>query len=61
MPGPESFLVTPEDLRYHGHRTIDWVADYLSNVECYPVVARTAPGEIAAMLPQVCPGTARAV
>jgi aromatic-L-amino-acid decarboxylase len=55
MPGPESFLVTPEDLRYHGHRTIDWVADYLSNVECYPVVARTAPGEIAAMLPRSAP------
>ncbi len=55
MTGPESFLVTPEDLRHHGHRTIDWVADYLSNVERYPVVAPAAPGDIAAMLPRSAP------
>ena len=30
MFSSESFLVTPEDLRHHGRRTIDWVADYLA-------------------------------
>jgi aromatic-L-amino-acid decarboxylase len=52
---PESFLVTPEDFRRHGHRTVDWVADYLTCLESYPVLATTAPGEIAAMLPCSAP------
>jgi len=52
-PGP--FLATPEDLRREGYRTIDWVADYLTNLESYPVAARTVPGEIAAMLPSSAP------
>ena len=61
MPGPESFLVSPEDLKHHGHRTIDWVANYLTNLDGYAVLAKTAPGEIAAMLPAICPGGARAI
>ncbi len=55
MAEPELFLVTPDDLRHHGRRTIDWVADYLSSLESYPVLARTAPGEIAALLPPSAP------
>ena len=55
IPGSESFLVTAEDLRHHGRRTIDWVADYLSNLESYPVLAKTVPGEVAAMLPLSAP------
>jgi len=55
MFGSESFLVTPEDLRHHGRRTIDWVADYLSSLESYPVLAKTVPGEIAALLPRSAP------
>ena len=52
---PGSFLVTPEDLRRHGRRTVDWVADYLTRLESYPVLATTVPGEIAAMLPRSAP------
>ncbi len=55
MPVPESFLVTPEDLRHHGRLAMDWVADYLSRLESYPVLARTVPGEVAAMLPSSAP------
>ncbi len=55
MAEPGSFLVTPEDLSRHGHRTVDWVANYLSSLESYPVLARAAPGEIAAMLPSSAP------
>jgi aromatic-L-amino-acid decarboxylase len=55
VTGPEPFLLTPEDLRQHGYRTIDWVADYLSSLESYPVLARTVPGEIAAKLPRSAP------
>ncbi|MGA3353280.1 MAG: pyridoxal-dependent decarboxylase [Acidimicrobiales bacterium] len=52
-PGP--FLMTPEDLKLQGRRALEWVADYLTNIESYPVLARTAPGEIAAMLPGSAP------
>ena len=33
-----------------GHVFIDWMADYLENIENYPVRARVRPGEIAARL-----------
>jgi aromatic-L-amino-acid decarboxylase len=36
--------------RRHGHEVIDWVADYLENVEKYPVLAQVAPGEIKSRL-----------
>jgi aromatic-L-amino-acid decarboxylase len=37
--------------RQHGHELVDWIADYLSQVERYPVLAQVAPGDIAAALP----------
>jgi aromatic-L-amino-acid decarboxylase len=37
--------------RRHGHELVDWIANYLEQVERYPVLARVAPGEIAAALP----------
>src|SRR5438067_13943241 len=39
------------DFRAAGHRLIDWVADYLDNVDRHPVLARVRPGEIEAQLP----------
>jgi aromatic-L-amino-acid decarboxylase len=55
MTEPDSLLITPEDFRRHGRETVDWVADYLTNLESYPVLATSAPGEIAAMLPSCAP------
>ena len=43
--------MTPEDFRHHAHAFVDWMADYLANVESYPVRAQVEPGEIAARLP----------
>ncbi len=40
-----------EEFRREGHKVIDWVADYLENVEKYPVKSRVKPGEIRAQLP----------
>ncbi len=50
-----SFLVTPEDLRCHGRRGVDWVADYLANIESFPVLATSAPGAVASMLARSAP------
>jgi aromatic-L-amino-acid/L-tryptophan decarboxylase len=43
--------VTPEEFRKAGHRVIDWIADYRAGVETRAVMAKSAPGEIKAMLP----------
>src|ERR1041385_948948 len=46
-----SFTMTPEEFRKIGHRIVDRIADYRAGVAQYPVMARTAPGEIKAALP----------
>lgn len=43
--------MTPEEFRKYGHQLIDWIADYRTHVAEFPVMARTAPGEIRAQLP----------
>src|SRR5947209_382109 len=41
----------PEEFRAYAHQVVDWIADYLTNVEAYPVFAQTAPGDIRRALP----------
>ena len=41
----------------HAHELVDWIEEYLSEVERYPVRARTTPGAIAAALPASAPQT----
>lgn len=43
--------MTPEEFRRHGHALIDWIADYRAGLEPQPVMARSQPGEIRALLP----------
>jgi aromatic-L-amino-acid decarboxylase len=43
--------MTPEEFRAFGHRLIDRIADYRAGIEDLPVGARTAPGDVRAMLP----------
>src|SRR5271165_6913680 len=47
--------MTPEEFRRRGHQLIDWIADYRTHVATFPVMARTAPGEIRAQLPSAPP------
>src|SRR5438105_304799 len=47
--------MTPEEFRSAGHRLIDWIADYRSRVDQYPVMAQTEPGAIKALLPEAPP------
>lgn len=47
--------MTPEEFRMLGHRVVDWVAQYMDEVESLPVRAPVEPGAIAAMLPAEAP------
>jgi len=44
-----------EEFRQQGHRVVDWMADYLENVEKYPVMSQARPGEIMEQLPESPP------
>jgi aromatic-L-amino-acid decarboxylase len=44
-----------DDFRRAGHRAVDWIADYLTNVRQYPVLSRNKPGELVDMLPASAP------
>jgi len=47
--------MTPDDFRQHGREMIDWIADYMEQVEQYPVLSRVEPGDIRAQLPDSPP------
>ena len=47
--------MTPGDFRAYAHRVVDWMADYLENIEAYPVLAQTTPGDICHWLPDAPP------
>ena len=44
-----------DDLRKYGHEFIDWMADYLGNIEQYPVVSQVNHGDILKQLPDSPP------
>jgi len=45
----------PEEFRRHAHRLADWIADYFSNPERYPVLARVRPDDVTSQLPAEAP------
>ena len=51
MPDEKSFHMTPDEFRRHGHAVVDWIADYHSRIESFPVLSQVKPGEIRASLP----------
>jgi aromatic-L-amino-acid decarboxylase len=47
--------MTPEDFRRHGHAVVDWITDYYTRIESFPVLSRVEPGQIRAALPPAPP------
>jgi aromatic-L-amino-acid decarboxylase len=44
--------MSPEEFRTEGKKIIDWIADYYSEIEKYPVLSKIKPGEIKNSLPE---------
>jgi aromatic-L-amino-acid decarboxylase len=53
----EPLHMTPEEFRRHGHRVVDWIAEYWSTLERDRVTPDVRPGDIAARLPSRPPET----
>lgn len=53
----DSFHMSPEEFRRHGHAVIDWIARYMQEVENFPVLSSLKPGEVRAQLPPHAPRT----
>jgi aromatic-L-amino-acid decarboxylase len=51
MSDPKSFHMSPEEFRRQAHAVVDWIADYHSRIESFPVLSRVQPGEIRSKLP----------
>ena len=45
----------PSEFRRHGHALVEWIAEYLSAPERYPVLPRVAPGDVRKSLPSSAP------
>ena len=45
----------PSEFRRHGHALVEWIAEYLSGSERYPVLPHVAPGDVRDALPDSAP------
>jgi len=50
--------MTADEFRHWGYRLVDWIAEYLENVERYPVLSPVRPGEVRSRLPDSPPEAA---
>ncbi|MGA9115577.1 MAG: pyridoxal-dependent decarboxylase [Bacteroidota bacterium] len=55
MREQHGYHMSPEEFRRHAHAAADWIADYYSRVEKFPVLSPVAPGQIRASLPPEAP------
>ncbi len=51
----ENIHMTNEEFRSRAHQVVDWVADYLDQIERLPIVPDLKPGDIMALLPEHAP------
>jgi len=45
----------PEEFRKNGYKLVDWIADYLNDIEKYPPLSQVNPGDILKRIPQTPP------
>ena len=44
--------MTTDEFRKHAHSLVEWMADYMENVESYPVKSSVSPGDIFSQIPE---------
>lgn len=55
-PQPDSLGdMSPDDFRRYGHQVVEWITDYLSHPERYPVLSRNESGAVKSALPSTAP------
>src|SRR4030095_16137577 len=47
--------MSADDFRRYGHQVVDWIADYLSHPERYPVLSQNKPDQVKKALPSKAP------
>lgn len=47
--------MSADDFRRYGHQVVEWIADYLSHPERYPVLSQNQPGQVKQALPPTAP------
>lgn len=47
--------LSSDQFQKHANQSVDWIAKYLENMDQYPVLSQTKPGEIKSQLPQSPP------
>jgi aromatic-L-amino-acid decarboxylase len=52
---PETGDMSADEFRRFGHEVVDWIADYFSHPEAYPVLAQVEPGQLRSQLPAAAP------
>ena len=52
---PETGDMSAQEFRRYGHEVVDWISDYLSHNERYPVLAQVEPGQLRSQLPSSPP------
>jgi aromatic-L-amino-acid decarboxylase len=48
-------MISIEEFRQHAHQMVDWMADYYSSIDKYPVKSDVNPGDILEQIPETAP------
>lgn len=48
-------MISIEEFRQYGHQFVDWMADYYTTIDEYPVKSRSKPGDIFHQVPDTAP------
>ena len=51
MDNKHSIHMTIDEFKNNAYKVIDWIADYYKNVDSFPVLSQSAPGDIRKLLP----------
>lgn len=54
-------MIPIEEFRKQAHQLVDWMADYLQNIEQYPVKSQVKPGDIFQQLPENPPQASESI